>query len=86
MKRTPLHEAVLGNKQSIVQILVNNNADPNIQDTDGNTPVHYAAEMSYEEIFSTLMKSSTPINFTLKNNQQMTVIDCIRDQKIYEKV
>lgn len=47
MKRTALHEAVLGNRIEIVKILIINNANPNIQDIDGNTPAHYAAEMSY---------------------------------------
>ncbi len=46
MKRTALHEAVLSNKVSIVEILIKNNADSNIQDSDGNTAFHYAAEVS----------------------------------------
>lgn len=47
MKRTPLHEAVLANKLNLVHLLVTHNANPNLQDIDGNTPAHYAAEMSY---------------------------------------
>lgn len=54
-------------------------ADPNIQDIDGNTSVHYAAELSYEQIFSVLLTSDITINFKLKNNQQMMILDCIRD-------
>lgn len=46
MKRTALHEAVLSNKLDIVKLLIKNSADPNIQDTDGNTAIHYAAEVS----------------------------------------
>ena len=45
-------------------------ADPNIQDIDGNTSVHYAAELSYEQIFSVLLTSDITINFKLKNNPQ----------------
>jgi ankyrin repeat protein len=47
MKRTALHEAVLSNKINNVELLIKFHADPNIQDIDGNTAAHYAADLSY---------------------------------------
>ena len=51
MKRTALHEAVLSNKINNVKLLIKSKADPNIQDVDGNTAAHYAADLSYSGIF-----------------------------------
>jgi ankyrin repeat protein len=39
---TPLHEAALRNNVGLVQLLVENGADPNIQQAQGMTPLHFA--------------------------------------------
>jgi ankyrin repeat protein len=83
MKRTPLHEAVLSNKINHVKLLIKYGANPNLQDVDGNTAAHFAADLSCFEVFSTLMESTIRLNLKLKNHQQMTVIDCIRDKNMF---
>ena len=40
---TPLHKAVEYNKEEIVSELLKNGANPNLQDTNGNTPIHEAS-------------------------------------------
>ena len=48
---TLLHKAVLLNNFNLVQILVKNNASPNVKDFDGHTALHLAAIHGYEDIF-----------------------------------
>ena len=83
MKRTSLHSAVLSNKINYIKLLIKYGADPNLQDVDGNTATHFAADLSYFDIFAALMDSPIRLNLKLKNHQQMTVIDCIRDKNIF---
>ena len=43
---TPLHYSISNiheNQTEIIRILIEKGADPNCQDEDGNTPLHYAA-------------------------------------------
>ena len=40
---TPLHKAALWNNLEAVRILVKNGADVELQDRDGNQPIHNAA-------------------------------------------
>ncbi len=47
---TPLHEAVKGNAINNVSILLANGADPNFEDTAGETPLGIAEEEGYNEI------------------------------------
>lgn len=42
-KRTPLLLAVRNGNADIAAYLIRNNADVNLPDTSGNTPLHYAA-------------------------------------------
>ena len=45
-----MHQAVLENSQTLVKILVENNADVNSLDEDSWTPLHAAASMGFNEI------------------------------------
>ncbi|WP_420555094.1 ankyrin repeat domain-containing protein [Neptuniibacter marinus] len=47
---TPLHEAVKGNSIKNASILLANGADPNIENSDGETPLGIAEEEAYHEI------------------------------------
>eukprot|EP01090_Pellita_catalonica_P002029 TRINITY_DN11714_c0_g1_i2.p1 TRINITY_DN11714_c0_g1~~TRINITY_DN11714_c0_g1_i2.p1 ORF type:complete len:967 (-),score=196.34 TRINITY_DN11714_c0_g1_i2:122-2614(-) len=60
---TPLHIAVIQGKQDLVAELLNEgeNIDPNIQDSLGNTPLHYACETANIEIVKLLMRGSNRI-------------------------
>jgi ankyrin repeat protein len=42
--QTPFHEALEGGHDEIIQILVENKADVNIRDKDGNTALHLAVK------------------------------------------
>jgi len=41
---TPLHYAALSRQHAVVEVLLRWGADPFIQDRNGNTPLHLAAE------------------------------------------
>ena len=47
--QTALFEAVVRKEPALVQLLLSQNADPNIQDSAGRNPLSYAAENDDEE-------------------------------------
>lgn len=47
---TPLHEAVKGNLIDNASVLLANGADPNVENSDGETPLGIAEEEGYHEI------------------------------------
>ena len=47
MCRTSLHISVLQNFPDLVKLLLDNRADPNTQDTDYCTPLHYASNFGH---------------------------------------
>lgn len=85
MKRTPLHIAVLEKQSEIIELLLQSKADPNSIDVDFCTPVHYAADFGYLDIFKILL-SCEGVNFGLKNNKKMTVVDCCRDTRMRDMI
>lgn len=58
---SPLHCAVLTNKESIATHLLDNGANPDSLDNDLNTPAHFAAENDNENIFSALVKANQAV-------------------------
>jgi ankyrin repeat protein len=52
---TPLHMAVNKGYKKMVEILLNNYADPNIQDSQGFTPLHIAARKGLLDITKLLI-------------------------------
>ena len=55
-KRTPLLKAARHNSQNdILQLLLNNGARPDIADSDGNTPLHFAAMRGTQDVAKFLM-------------------------------
>ena len=72
-----LHIAVTANKTQIVQHLLKKNADPNIQNTQGETPLHIAAQNSFFGIAKILIDAGTKMN--LKNSKQKTPLDLATD-------
>jgi len=58
---SPLHCAVLTNKESIATHLLDNGANPDSIDNDLNTPAHFAAENDNENIFSMLVKANQEV-------------------------
>lgn len=67
---TPLHYSVTLNNKNITALLLKNLADPNIQDSLGNTPLHYTLMEENYEIFMFFMTSNYTkdnININLSN-------------------
>lgn len=54
---TPLHEAVIHGRQSIVQILVGRGADVRVPNAFGKTPLHIAAELGKGDLIQALAPS-----------------------------
>lgn len=63
---TPLHYCVLLNNTKLVNLLLTNNANPNLQDIYGNTPLHYTIIENNYEIFNILLNCEN-INYNLWN-------------------
>eukprot|EP01132_Coremiostelium_polycephalum_P002243 gene2243-2765_t len=61
--RTALHFAVAGNHIEILQyLLVEQKADPNLSDTDGNTPLHLAIIQGLTLAVEALLKNGANVN------------------------
>ena len=56
LSKSPLHAAVACNFPVCVDYLIQNGADPNIQDSKGRTPLHYATFHGKVEILTTLIR------------------------------
>lgn len=65
-KATPLHRAVTQNHIHIVELLLTANADVNLQDSDGFTPLHRAI-MSDCPVIAKLLISKTNLNLRDKS-------------------
>lgn len=79
MQRTALHEAALGNKIEIVELLIGWGADPNICDSDRNTAMHFAVDYGYLEVVKALLASSTSVDLNVRNNTNMTPFNTCRN-------
>lgn len=65
---TALHYSVNLNNKEIVSILLNSGADPNLQDTYGNTAIHYCIIEEHLEILELINNNKKyAINFNLWN-------------------
>jgi ankyrin repeat protein len=79
MLRSGLHEAALGNKVELVELLVGWGADPNIADLDRNTPMHFAVDYGYLEVVKGLLSSAIPVDLNVRNNTNMTPFNTCRN-------
>lgn len=72
--KAPLHSAVAEKHVEIVQILLQNGADPNIESHgDYLRPLHYAAEADHLEILNLLLENGADPN--LKDSRGLTPLD-----------
>lgn len=67
----PLSQAVINNNIRILQMLLDNEADINAQDNDGNTALHYAVSLGHANIVKKLLSVKT-IQLNLKNSFDYT--------------
>lgn len=56
-KWSALHVAVKNNKSDAAKLLLDARIDPNLQDEDSYTALHYAVELGHKELVSLLLKS-----------------------------
>lgn len=70
---TPLMAAVFKKDKNIVKILLDNNADPNIIDSNGTTAMHYATMFQNYDIVKLLIGAKA--DFTIKDNTGKSAID-----------
>lgn len=84
MKRTALHESALGNKIEVTRSLVLWGANPNLQDVDRNTAIHFAVDYSYPEIVKIILASRTPVDLNIRNCTNMTTFNTCRNPDIFE--
>jgi len=59
---TPLHRACVRGNSKIIEILLQNHANPNIKNVAGRTPLHYALEQSHTHILELLIAHGADIN------------------------
>ena len=64
---TPLHSACLKNNLILVYFLLENGADPNIKQNQGNTPLHMSFEL---DVIKLLIEYGADINLTNNNNKK----------------
>ena len=67
-KMSALHIATKNNKLDSVNLLLKSGIDCNFQDEDGNTALHYAAELGHKDIVNMLLNYEK-INPNLRNNK-----------------
>ncbi len=79
---TALHYAVDRGVKKAVEILIKRGADVNLQDTDGMTPIMYAAICDHIEIIQLLKEAHADL--TLRNTDDETVFDMDMDASTKE--
>ena len=76
---TPLMAAVFKKELSIVELLLKNNANPNIKDINGSTAMHYATMFKNYEIIKLLVDADS--DFTIKDNNGKSALDFAKAYK-----
>lgn len=66
---TPLYIATQNLDQKHIELLLENNADPNIKGPNGNTPLHIAACKGDEYIVKKLLQYNANVNIYNNNNE-----------------
>jgi ankyrin repeat protein len=73
LNTTPLQSAVAGRHFKIVTLLLNNDADPNVRESNGYTPLHTAAENGDADIIRSLLFNGA--NLTVRSQNGKLPID-----------
>lgn len=74
--QSPLHLATIRGDIAIVQWLLKRGANPDLQDSQGNTALHHAVRLSLEDIVSALLAAGAGVN--LLNEAEQAPLDLAR--------
>lgn len=66
--RYPIHLATVNGNFSIVKLLIENNANPNVQDNEENTPMIKSIECGHERLVKFLLNNGADPNISDQNN------------------
>lgn len=64
-----LHRACIGGHVGIAKLLLKNTADPNLQDKESNTPLHYAAMVGSEACCAALLAGGAQLNIMNRHSK-----------------
>ena len=73
LKAAPIQSAAAAGHDKVVQLLLENGADPNVREQGGYTPLHAAAQNGDEEMIRTLIYGGADL--TLKSEDGKTAMD-----------
>lgn len=74
VKQTALHLAVDGNKSYLLEVLLDNGAQPNLQDGKGNSSFYYALAHKFDLGIYKTLSASEPADFTQRNREDQTIL------------
>lgn len=74
-----IHDAIVEDNLENVNILLSNGVDINIQDDDGNTPLHMAASNGLDDIVQLLLQKGADID--IKNKYGKTPLELASNQQ-----
>jgi ankyrin repeat protein len=84
---TPLHYISHNNNNTIAKLLLDYNANLNIQDVKGNTPIHYALSENNFDVLIVFLLSTHVINYNLWNINSMIPLHIVlNDINLYNKL
>jgi len=78
---TPLIAAVVSNKLAIVDLVINNGAEVNAQNSKGWTALHYAAELSMKPVVKRLLDSGANIDEPTRDHENKTALHLAADSR-----
>jgi uncharacterized protein len=73
LKATPIQSAAAAGHDKVVNVLLDNGANPNVREQGGYTPLHAAAQNGDEEMIRTLLYGGADL--TLKSDNGKTALD-----------
>jgi ankyrin repeat protein len=79
---TPLHDASVWNKMTMVELLLLHNANINIKTIDGSTPLHLASFNKHKDLVELLLNRRADTHIYNNDNQtpaEITTCDEIKD-------
>lgn len=73
-KATPLYKAAVAGKEDVVKLLIQHGAKIDLQDADGKTPLHKAAENKKHSIIKILLEACPTLNNIRDNKGHLAIV------------